>query len=102
MKFLLVFLLITFCVLDKTTAIDRRKGATASPFKTKTGKMDPLPCNFFAWDKNGDYRIDIQEFFDMVKYDQRLLPAFKSGDKDGNGFLSPSELLKTPVNFEKC
>nr|XP_019920993.2 uncharacterized protein LOC105323990 [Crassostrea gigas] len=68
-------------------------------------QSNSLPCDFVAWDKNGDGHIDIEEF-STVAYvaveEGELALAFEATDTDGNQKISEEELHKATFLFGKC
>lgn len=65
----------------------------------------PLPCDFAAWDKNGDGHVDLEEFssvaYPYVKEGDLAL-AFQSTDKDENQQISKTELHIAEIMFGIC
>uniref|UniRef100_A0A8W8JPP7 SPARC/Testican calcium-binding domain-containing protein n=1 Tax=Magallana gigas TaxID=29159 RepID=A0A8W8JPP7_MAGGI len=65
----------------------------------------PLPCNFAAWDKNGDDHVDLEEFSSVAYPNVKegdLALAFQSTDTDENQQISKSELHKAEIMFGIC
>ncbi|XP_052714377.1 EF-hand calcium-binding domain-containing protein 1-like [Crassostrea angulata] len=73
--------------------------------RSEVSGSSPLPCNFAAWDKNGDDHVDLEEFSSVAYPNVKegdLALAFKSTDKDENQQISKSELHKAEIMFGIC
>lgn len=75
-----------FCPFDLYINISIQFISPFSILSWKVSGSSPLPCDFAAWDKNGDGHVDLEEFSSVASpyvKNRDLALAFQSTDKDG-------------------
>nr|XP_034336794.1 uncharacterized protein LOC105346946 isoform X2 [Crassostrea gigas] len=117
LPFLLVFLGITWCLIGESEGSWWRKRrcrriciakycrTVCLGKRSEVSGSSPLPCNFAAWDKNGDDHVDLEEFSSVAYPNVKegdLALAFQSTDTDENQQISKSELHKAEIMFGIC
>ena len=64
------------------------------PFYTSPENLRGVPAWFILLDKNGDGQISLSEF--APTFSPAAVALFKQLDKNGNGFIEPDEVRKSP------
>lgn len=92
-----------------STFLQRHRFSLTSSFSILSCKVSgssPLPCNFAAWDKNGDDHVDLEEFSSVAYPNVKegdLALAFQSTDKDGmSTYGRYNKLLKRRKFLNAC
>lgn len=92
-----------------STFLQRHRFSLTSSFSILSCKVSgssPLPCNFAAWDKNGDDHVDLEEFSSVAYPNVKegdLALAFQSTDTDGmSTYGRYNKLLKRRKFLNAC